>query len=338
LNSELENSELESTPLNLRNRLMAMTSENPFLSIRARGLIPWMIFGGFLIGVPLSFLSFIPALDALEVYLFGFCFYFLLFRWVKWKAADGGIELGKFFRKTGQARAGRIIGLVVAIFAFEIASILFYQFCLAHLVPGILALAIGKDHPTVAPAVRDLRLLLQILVAVVLAPVVEELLFRGILLNRWAAKWGIRTGILVSAAAFAIPHLGDPGGAFVFGLVMGLLYCKTRALWAPIAVHVINNCIGMAPRLAGWRESAIPTGIEEHKSFPVLGAILLVASVPFLAAFIYRNWPGRDDPSPYQRELLADALHQDVDGFGPHEPGFEPLSPGQVSGTTSPEV
>jgi membrane protease YdiL (CAAX protease family) len=318
---------------------MAMSAENPFLSIRARGLIPWMIFGVFLVEVPLTLLGFIPALDGIDRYLFPFCFYFVLARWVKWKAADGAIDLGKFFRKTGQARAGRIIGLVAALFAFEIAAILFYEFCLAHLAPSILALGIGNDHPTSAtPVVRDLRLLLQIVVAVVLAPVVEELLFRGILLNRWAAKWGIRTGILVSAGAFAVPHLSDPGGAFVFGLAMGLLYCKTRALWAPIAVHVLNNCIGMAFTMAGWRESAIPAGIEEHKSFPVLGAILLAASVPFLAAFIYRNWPNLHDPSPYQRELLEDAVVEDVDGFGPHEPGFEPLSRGQVSGTTSPEV
>ncbi|HEY9148455.1 MAG TPA: CPBP family intramembrane glutamic endopeptidase [Gammaproteobacteria bacterium] len=75
---------------------------------------------------------------------------------------------------------------------------------------------------------------------VVIAPITEELLFRGFLLHRWAARWGMSAAIIASSLLFGIMH-PDPLGATLFGVGMCLLYLHTRSLWVPIIAHAINN-------------------------------------------------------------------------------------------------
>ena len=59
---------------------------------------------------------------------------------------------------------------------------------------------------------------LQAFLAVVfVAPVVEELFFRGMLLTRWSLKWGPTVGIIASSALFGLFHVGF-FGAFAFGV------------------------------------------------------------------------------------------------------------------------
>jgi membrane protease YdiL (CAAX protease family) len=86
--------------------------------------------------------------------------------------------------------------------------------------------------------------------AAILAPIVEELVFRGIIFQRWAYRWGTRTGAIASSALFALGH-GEWFGHFLFGMVMALLYLRTRRLWVPIVAHGINNLVLTLPILWG---------------------------------------------------------------------------------------
>lgn len=74
----------------------------------------------------------------------------------------------------------------------------------------------------------------------VLAPLGEEILFRGFLLRRWAMKWGMRPAIIASSVVFGLLH-PDPLGAALFGAAMCLLYLHTRTLWVPILAHALYN-------------------------------------------------------------------------------------------------
>lgn len=77
---------------------------------------------------------------------------------------------------------------------------------------------------------------------VLLAPLTEEILFRGFLLRRWSEKWGVTGGIALSSALFGILH-PDPVGAALFGVGMCLLYLHTRSLWVPVLAHAIYNFV-----------------------------------------------------------------------------------------------
>jgi membrane protease YdiL (CAAX protease family) len=84
--------------------------------------------------------------------------------------------------------------------------------------------------------------LLNLLSLCVIGPVLEEVAFRGIIMPRWARKWGLRAGILSSSTAFAVVHT-DPLGAFLFGIGMSVLYLKAQSLVLPILCHGLSNLV-----------------------------------------------------------------------------------------------
>ncbi len=80
--------------------------------------------------------------------------------------------------------------------------------------------------------------------AVVVAPIVEEIAFRGLLYGTLRRKWGVGPAAVVSAAVFALAHgYGMWGFASVFfsGLLWAVTYEKTRSLLPAIAAHAVGN-------------------------------------------------------------------------------------------------
>jgi uncharacterized protein len=87
---------------------------------------------------------------------------------------------------------------------------------------------------------------------VVLAPLLEEQLFRGIILDGYLKNYSPVNSILISAFLFALIHgnLAQGIGAFVMGIVMGLLYWRTKSLLLCIALHFTNNLTAFLAMMA----------------------------------------------------------------------------------------
>jgi len=82
-----------------------------------------------------------------------------------------------------------------------------------------------------------------LLVGGLLAPVAEEVYFRGVLYQWLRHRWGTWIGILISALIFGIVH-GDyaiSGAAFVLGIILAWIYERSQSLWTSIIIHVLNN-------------------------------------------------------------------------------------------------
>ena len=84
----------------------------------------------------------------------------------------------------------------------------------------------------------------------IIGPMVEELLFRGLVFHfveRDTGKEG--AAIFISALLFGIWHGIFVQGVYTFliGLVLGYLYAKTRKLIWPFLVHFVNNFSGTLP-------------------------------------------------------------------------------------------
>jgi uncharacterized protein len=82
-----------------------------------------------------------------------------------------------------------------------------------------------------------------LIVAVFVAPLCEEVFFRGFvfagLLRGMPAGWAI----VLSALIFAVAH-GDPGSfavLLIIGLALGFLRWRTKSLWPGIILHTLNN-------------------------------------------------------------------------------------------------
>jgi membrane protease YdiL (CAAX protease family) len=117
---------------------------------------------------------------------------------------------------------------------------------LTHLLAG--NRPVHQDVAVMASKVSlDMRILLALLVVCV-APFVEELVFRGVLLSGLASRMRIGWAMLVSAIVFGGAHLPDfkfawyPVPALILlGLVLAWLRIRTRSLWPSIILHASNN-------------------------------------------------------------------------------------------------
>lgn len=76
----------------------------------------------------------------------------------------------------------------------------------------------------------------------ILAPVVEELVFRGFLYKAWARQLGWVPSMFVTSVMFAAYH-----PLFISAFIISVLYVvllrRTGTLWAPIAAHAAHNII-----------------------------------------------------------------------------------------------
>lgn len=79
----------------------------------------------------------------------------------------------------------------------------------------------------------------------VLAPVIEEILMRGVVLGGLKDSYGIVTALLISATFFAMLHFNmvQTVSAFVCGIVLGLLYIKTNSIFCCMIAHGGYNLI-----------------------------------------------------------------------------------------------
>ena len=80
--------------------------------------------------------------------------------------------------------------------------------------------------------------------SIIFAPILEELIFRGVLFNRLKIRIGFIPAMLISSFLFAIGHdFGGITSAFLFGICMCILYLKTDNILVPMSVHFINNIV-----------------------------------------------------------------------------------------------
>lgn len=79
----------------------------------------------------------------------------------------------------------------------------------------------------------------------VLAPVIEEILMRGFLLDGLARNYGKVIALLVSAFFFALLHFNmvQTLSAFICGIVLGLLYLHTGSIFCCMLAHIGYNFI-----------------------------------------------------------------------------------------------
>jgi len=91
-----------------------------------------------------------------------------------------------------------------------------------------------------------------VLAIVVIAPIAEELFFRGIVFNAWLRETGRVPAYVGSAALFALIHLSLASllPIFLLGLALAWVYERTGTLLAPIVMHATVNGISVAAALA----------------------------------------------------------------------------------------
>lgn len=114
------------------------------------------------------------------------------------------------------------------------------------------------------------------------APMLEELLFRGVILAALLRRYSPTKAIIWSAVIFGIAHLNPWQfiAAFIIGCAIGWLFWKTGSIWIGIIMHCANNS---ASFLLGYLTGDINASVTDMFGGPITHAIVLFACV--LASF-----------------------------------------------------
>ncbi len=156
--------------------------------------------------------------------------------------ADAGRNLAEALRRLGfRDLAWRLIGLGA------IAWVI-YLFCALALSPLLspeqedVTKEIGGDSGSALAMVAAGFLI------IVVAPVSEEVFFRGFMFAGLRRSMPVAVAALISAAVWGSLHLsgGNVGVAIqlaVFGVILALLYERSGSLWATIFAHGLNNTV-----------------------------------------------------------------------------------------------
>ncbi len=81
----------------------------------------------------------------------------------------------------------------------------------------------------------------------ILSPVLEEMLFRGVILRSFLHQYRRWPSILGCAVLFGLAHLNlyQFFAGLIVGTLLGWLYERTRSLWPPIILHAAYNSTSM---------------------------------------------------------------------------------------------
>ncbi len=85
------------------------------------------------------------------------------------------------------------------------------------------------------------------LTMVIFAPVLEEILFRGIVQGDLTNRYRAGGAIFIASLLFGLVHMQilQSINAFFAGLVMGLIYYRSGSLWCVILIHMLNNALSI---------------------------------------------------------------------------------------------
>lgn len=124
-------------------------------------------------------------------------------------------------------------------------------------------------------------IILMVLCNAVVAPLLEEFAFRGVLLQP-LRKHGDRFAIVVSALIFGLMHgnMVQAPFAFIVGLALGYFCVATGSIWTSVAIHSLNNLWATLFSIYSESQSEID-GVVYYAIQFILLAIGIVAFIDF---------------------------------------------------------
>lgn len=254
-------------------------------------IIPWIIGWG-IIGVILEIIFDFSqhGIDFLSVYL-----YLIVLIWIArslHKREISFLELST--KETIKKSWVKVLAFVPVVKLASSSMMIFLGLLLLYFFPTIGQLANNADF--INNQLLPIEIIISFIIVIVLAPIVEEIFFRGMMLNKWGKKYGLFNGILLTSLIFALIHPTTFFAAFLSSFLFSILYVKTKKLYVPIIAHAFGNLIVFIPRIFIEPEFE-NENIEISPSLVELGisfgftALLLPISIYVL----YRLYPKHKD-------------------------------------------
>lgn len=122
----------------------------------------------------------------------------------------------------------------------------------------------------------------------VLAPVLEEYIFRGRLFSLFYHSTTALTSATLSAILFGVIH-GSPQvivGAFVAGLIFSYAYMIKGSIIAPIILHMCNNAVAYTMIVLSYQDKSVPEILGENVNWSIVYTIALAVTLLGMAHVI----------------------------------------------------
>lgn len=161
------------------------------------------------------------------------------------------------------------------------------------------------DYPEMLEP-TPVSLLLNLFVIAVLPAILEEMVYRGFILQT-LRRYGDGLAILVSAILFGLMHgniLQIPF-AFLIGLVMGFMVVQTGNIWMAVALHFTNNAIAVLLDYAILNQSAEQANrliLIVYGGCALIGLLALIPAVLLRSPLLRSLSPSRSLLTVRERE------------------------------------
>lgn len=125
------------------------------------------------------------------------------------------------------------LGIVVGLISYLLIDASYLLFW-----PSRYAVEVAR---TIKMSETPMDLFLYFFVALFLGPVIEEVIYRGILYSPYRRKYGVTGAVIITAIFFTMAHYAFP--SFLFSLLLTALYEKTQSIISTVIAHSIHNLV-----------------------------------------------------------------------------------------------
>lgn len=131
----------------------------------------------------------------------------------------------------------------------DVQNIIIATVALSFISSGFIYLTqnIFKDYQEISQTMAGgLNSIFGIIIIIILIPIFEEFLFRGMIFNELRKNLSVPAAIVIQALIFGIAHgnIAQGSYAFLMGIVAGFIYVCTRSIWGSIVLHISFNLFG----------------------------------------------------------------------------------------------
>jgi len=120
---------------------------------------------------------------------------------------------------------------------------------------------------------------------VIIAPLIEEFIFRGVIMHGLMRNYSVAKSVFLSGLLFALFHLNpwQFPATFILGLILGWLMVRTRNILLCVGGHAINNLLVLLSITFHTQIGASPLGSLSGGTVLIAAAILVVISLVLMA-------------------------------------------------------
>lgn len=123
----------------------------------------------------------------------------------------------------------------------------------------------------------------------IVAPLVEEVIFRGLVFRELEKIMSIKATVGVQALLFGVYHFNITQGIYTLflGIILGLAIVWTKSIWAPIMIHMVNNSVSYIFSFLADENEIVLASVG-------VGLFIALILFPILMRYLYRTRMDRD--------------------------------------------